>query len=91
MPTRNRYGDNIKRSRVAYPIIARLVTLQRPLVGQWCPTLNRAGELPVLQYAQALALFDTDVDLVVPGQTAGYTGASAIIGLDGTVVREASS
>ena len=54
-------------------------------------SLNRAGELPVLQYAQAQALFDTEVDLVVPGQIAGYTGASAIIGLDGTVVREASS
>ena len=53
-------------------------------------SLNRAGEPPVLLFAQAQALFDTEVDLVVPGQTAGYTGASAIIGLDGTVVREAS-
>ena len=53
-------------------------------------SLNRAGEPPVLQYSQAKALFHTEVDLVVPGQTAGYTGASAIIDLDGTVIREAA-
>ena len=47
-------------------------------------SLNRAGEPPVLQYSQAKALFHREVDLVVPGQTAGYTGASAIIDLDGT-------
>lgn len=52
-------------------------------------SLNRAGETPVRQYAQAQAQFGTEVDLVVPGQTAGYTGASAIIDLDGTVIREA--
>ena len=53
-------------------------------------SLNRAGEPPVLEYSQAKALFQSEVDLVLPGQTAGYTGASAIIDLDGTVIREAA-
>ena len=53
-------------------------------------SLNRAGETPVLSYAHAQAQFATELDLVVPGQTSGYTGASAIIDLDGTVIREAT-
>jgi tRNA A37 threonylcarbamoyladenosine synthetase subunit TsaC/SUA5/YrdC len=47
--------------------------------------------MPVLSFVQATDEFAFEVDLVVPGQTSGYTGASAIINLDGTVVREASS
>jgi len=54
-------------------------------------SLNRAGGMPVLSFVQATDEFAFEVDLVVPGQTSGYTGASAIINLDGTVVREASS
>lgn len=54
-------------------------------------SLNRAGGMPVLSFVQATDEFACEVDLVVPGQTSGYTGASAIINLDGTVVREASS
>lgn len=54
-------------------------------------SLNRAGAVPVRSFAQATDQFVGEVDLVVPGHTSGYTGASAIINLDGTVVREASS
>lgn len=53
-------------------------------------SLNRAGEAPVTKHAQAIELFGHLVDLVVPGETAGYLGPSAIYGLDGTVIRAAS-
>lgn len=54
-------------------------------------SLNQAGEPPVLEYEQAFQLFADRVDLVVPGQTQGYTGASAIFGLDGKVIRAATA
>ena len=53
-------------------------------------SLNRAGEPPVQSHAQAVAQFDSVVDVVVPGETQGYVGASAIIDIDGVVIREAS-
>lgn len=53
-------------------------------------SLNRAGEPPALHFAQARKHFGAEVDFVVPGETSGYTGASTIIDLDGTVLREAS-
>lgn len=54
-------------------------------------SLNRAGEPAVQSHAQATAQFEGVVDLVVRGKTSGYIGASAIIGLDGAVIREASA
>ena len=53
-------------------------------------SLNRAGEPPVQCHAQAVAQFDGVVDVVVPGETQGYVGASAIIDVNGAVIREAS-
>lgn len=53
-------------------------------------SLNRAGESPVQDYEQARAQFLELVDMVVPGQTAGYAGASAILDVNGSVIREAS-
>ena len=53
-------------------------------------SLNRAGEPAVQSHAQAAAQFEGVVDMVVRGETSGYVGASAIIGLDGAVIREAS-
>ena len=50
-------------------------------------SLNRAGESPVLTYAEALATFDDLVDFTVPGETSGYIGPSAIYQLDGSIVR----
>ena len=54
-------------------------------------SLNRAGEPAVQSHAQAIAQFEGVVDVVVRGKTSGYVGASAIIGLDGAVIREASA
>lgn len=53
-------------------------------------SLNRAGEPPVQDYERALAQFLELVDMVVPGQTSGYTGASAILDINGAVIRGAS-
>ena len=53
-------------------------------------SLNRAGEPPVQDYERALALFLELVDMVVPGQTSGYAGASAILDISGAVIRGAS-
>jgi tRNA A37 threonylcarbamoyladenosine synthetase subunit TsaC/SUA5/YrdC len=44
----------------------------------------------VQSHAQAVAQFDGVVDVVVPGETQGYVGASAIIDVNGAVIREAS-
>jgi L-threonylcarbamoyladenylate synthase len=53
-------------------------------------SLNRAGEPPVQDYERALAQFLELVDMVVPGQTSGYAGASAILDINGAVIRGAS-
>jgi len=53
-------------------------------------SLNRAGEPPVQDYERALAQFLELVDMVVPGQTSGYAGASAILDISGAVIRGAS-
>ena len=53
-------------------------------------SLNRAGEPPVQDYERALAQFLELVDMVVPGQTSGYAGASAIFDISGAVIRGAS-
>lgn len=50
-------------------------------------SLNRAGEPPVTDYAQAVATFGDLVDLTVPGETNGYSGPSAIYQMDGSIVR----
>ena len=52
-------------------------------------SLNLSGGRPILDYADAVENFKQHVDLVVPGQTAGYRGASAIRDLDGLIIREA--
>ena len=53
-------------------------------------SLNRSGEPPVQDYERALAQFLELVDMVVPGQTSGYAGASAILDISGAVIRGAS-
>ena len=53
-------------------------------------SLNRSGEPPVQDYERALAQFLELVDMVVPGQTSGYLGASAILDISGAVIRGAS-
>ena len=53
-------------------------------------SLNRAGEPPVQDYERAQAQFLELVDMVVPGQTSGYAGASAILDINGAVIRGAS-
>ena len=53
-------------------------------------SLNRAGDAPLTEHVRAVEMFGDLVDLVVPGETAGYLGPSAIYGLDGTVIRAAS-
>ena len=53
-------------------------------------SLNRAGESPVQDYERAQAQFLELVDMVVPGQTSGYAGASAILDINGAVIRGAS-
>ena len=53
-------------------------------------SLNRAGEPPVQDYERALAQFLELVDMVVPGQTSGYAGPSAILDISGAVIRGAS-
>ena len=53
-------------------------------------SLNRAGEPPVQDYERAQAQFLELVDIVVPGQTSGYAGASAILDINGAVIRGAS-
>ena len=50
-------------------------------------SLNRAGEPPITDYAQALAAYGDLVDLIVPGRTSGLRGSSAIYHLDGSVLR----
>ncbi len=50
-------------------------------------SLNKAGEPPVQDYEQAKAQFLELVDIVVPGQTSGYVGASVILDANGAVVR----
>ncbi|MGB0996727.1 MAG: L-threonylcarbamoyladenylate synthase [Pseudomonadales bacterium] len=54
-------------------------------------SLNRAGEEPVLDYEQAQAQFGDELDFVLPGQTAGATGPSKIVQVDGTALREHSA
>ena len=53
-------------------------------------SLNRAGEPPVQDHEQARAQFFELVDMVVPGQTSGFIGASAILDVNGSIIREAS-
>ena len=52
-------------------------------------SLNKAGEPPVQDYEQAQAQFLELVDIVVPGQTSGYAGASAILDVNGALIRGA--
>ena len=53
-------------------------------------SLNRAGEPPVQDLEQARAQFFELVDMVVPGQTSGFIGASAILDVNGSIIRKAS-
>ena len=50
-------------------------------------SLNRAGEPPVTEYAQALEAFGELVDFTMPGETSGYSGPSEIYHWDGSIVR----
>ena len=50
-------------------------------------SLNRAGQAPILNYADACAVFGNEVDCVLAGQTAGALGPSKILQADGKTLR----
>ena len=50
-------------------------------------SLNRAGQPPILNYADAMAEFGAEVDWVLEGKTAGALGPSKILQADGKALR----
>lgn len=50
-------------------------------------SLNRAGQPPILNYADACSEFGGEVDFVLAGETAGALGPSKIVQADGKTLR----
>ena len=50
-------------------------------------SLNRAGQVPILSYADAQAEFGSEVDWVLEGETTGASGPSKILQADGQILR----